>query len=713
MPRKKSTPASKKAIFAPMSATPVALGVKKAQMLLRDDEPEEAYELLDELNAKYPENDQVLQELENAALALSMVANAIFIRRDLVRLHPTSLAGREKLGQLYATAHCPALTIQEWRSTIAQFPDSPGIPKLRESLAKLETTMEPIFADMGMAGEEGFADACGHEEVRLLLEGGRYSQAREIVLDLLTRRPDFAPAQNNLAQAYYLEGNFDGAVATTQAILEKDPENIHALSNLTRYLFLAGREVEAREMAERLKASKESAASRTHKIMEPLTFLGDDAGILEAFRGEYPEIAANIAAKRAPKLTPKSEDDVIAWHFAATAFARTGEEDAANYLWLAVLEVASPIYMIAGANAMMLDRPLGERPAPFFNVSRDWLSGALRQSLDTLLKALVDRDRIAESADEMMDLDDEEVEQRYETADYTVKAARSAVVENHPELVALFPHLLDRSEPDIAPLLFMLPGTLEVPEMFEALRDYGLGQHGTDAERMHAVQVAVNRGLLEPGNIRFFRKGEWGEVRFYGFDITGELDIQSHSQEVQDLFMQGQEAIESDEFEEGERIYREALKLEPDASDLMNNLAFALTIQGRAEEADALFDEVLEKYPDDALARSHVALRKARDEDPAGARELVEPLLERRKFNIDEFNVLCQALVETALADDKKEEARSWINIWLESGVADENDPNLLDLMFRSIDIDEVIRQKGMGRRTKQNKKSSKRRGTR
>jgi tetratricopeptide (TPR) repeat protein len=71
-----------------------------------------------------------------------------------------------------------------------------------------------------------------HEHARLSLEEGRFLEATGMLEELTNSYPDYIPAWNNLALAYYYTGNFSKAMETIEKTLDKEPGNLHALCNL-------------------------------------------------------------------------------------------------------------------------------------------------------------------------------------------------------------------------------------------------------------------------------------------------------------------------------------------------------------------------------------------------------------------------------------------------------------------------------------------------
>src|SRR5207244_3317702 len=105
----------------------------------------------------------------------------------------------------------------------------------------------------------------------------KYPQARQLGEKVLARKPDFAPALNNIGETWAREGKLDQAAAAAQGVLAFAPHNFHALSNATRYLALAGRTDEAREYAGRLRAVQSGSPDVWVKKAEAFSILGDDA----------------------------------------------------------------------------------------------------------------------------------------------------------------------------------------------------------------------------------------------------------------------------------------------------------------------------------------------------------------------------------------------------------------------------------------------------
>lgn len=137
-----------------------------------------------------------------------------------------------------------------------------------------------------------------------------------------------------------------------------------------------------------------------------------------------------------------------------------------------------------------------------------------------------------------------------------------------------------------------------------------------------------------------------------------------HTPEVEQLTDEAMRLMRTQQGAPAERLLRQALTLEPVQPDLLNNLATALTLQGRDAEGLRLTETVHLLFPDYLFARTSLATIAMRAGQYARATELLAPLFLRRKFHISEFNALCAALIEFSLLTQQAPAARLWFDTW-------------------------------------------------
>ncbi|MCY0868990.1 MAG: tetratricopeptide repeat protein, partial [Firmicutes bacterium] len=67
------------------------------------------------------------------------------------------------------------------------------------------------------------------DSARSLLEEGKFHEASALLEKEIIRQPESAAARNNLALAKYYLGQLDEAIMLTRDVLQRDPNNVHAL----------------------------------------------------------------------------------------------------------------------------------------------------------------------------------------------------------------------------------------------------------------------------------------------------------------------------------------------------------------------------------------------------------------------------------------------------------------------------------------------------
>jgi Flp pilus assembly protein TadD len=396
---------------------------------------------------------------------------------------------------------------------------------------------------------------------------------------------------------------------------------------MIRYLCLSGRPDETAPWAERLKAVDVDAVDLGLKKAEALSYLGDDEGVLAAFR----------EAEHAGSLENGLAEPLL-YHLAAVAALRLEREDEARQYWQQARE-AAPGFELARDNLADLRKPVGERHAPWPFSFANWITPKALKDLATQVAPMADR------SDEVAD------------------RALRRYLRQHPALIALVPQLLDRGDPAGREFALRLAMLLKSTELLAALKDFALGQRGPDDLRLEAASVAADARLLQPGSVRLWMRGAWSEIVLLGFEIHGEL-TQRHPPRVMQLLDEAMPALKGGEAERAEHLLRQALEIEPEAPDLLNNLAMAHVRQGRPEAAEALLRQVRQRQPDNAFTQASLARLLLSQGELDEAAALLEPLLSRKRFYRSEFAVFCEAQIDFYLAQENVEAAHTWLDLW-------------------------------------------------
>ncbi len=633
--RKKNRPLAKKP--ARLATRRLFDQLEEVENYLRRKNWPKALDLLLALNRHFPQREEILERLVNTAFEVQDLAIYQMACEGLLRLRHDDADLLCALGSACLKNGRPALAVHSFRRFFDRWPGHEKAEEVRHTLAKLEPVLQKILTDWGMTGPDRVELAALHEEVHALLEQGRFRKCREVADRLLRRRPRFTPALNNSGEAWFREGQYAQAIATARRVLDIDPDNYHALANLTRYLFLSGQTAEARTMADRLQTVTSQATDIWVKKAEALSCLGDDAGVLGVAR------AADQAGARG-----RPDQDALLFHLGAVAAFRLGQEDAARDFWRRAMDCL-PDFDLVQENLDDLAKPLAERHGPWAFPFNHWFSAKLFGELGSQLKTM--------------------------PKDKSVTPMIQAFLRTHPEIVALVPYLLDRGSPEAGEFVLKLAEWAKSPDLLNALRDFALGQRGPDKMRMHAAHLASQAKLFPEGPVRLWIEGAWKDIVLHEYQIHFEPTYNyNHSPEVTNLMADGLSAANRGDAVAFEQRFQEALALEPDKPDLLNNLAKAYEQQGRHAEAEALLRQIHQRFPDYLFACTCVARLAIREGDLTKAKALLDPLLDRHRWHHTEFAALSIARIDLLLAEGYRDAAQSWFDLWKRS---DPENPHL------------------------------------
>lgn len=250
--------------------------IDDADALIEKKRYAEALEILAPLAAKHPDRPEILSSQAMCYFHLGDAREYLQANLKLQRMFPDRPDALLALANGYLMNERFLLARRVFLQFLERWPDGKEARFAREALRMMEPDLKRILTMIALPDGDRYEAAELHEEAQVLMEQGQIAQAIATVGKLLERLPDFVPALNNLSQMQHLDNRPAEAIATAERVLEIDPQNFHALGNLARYLFLQGRAGEAWRVADRLRATQSDRDDIWIKKAETFSFLGDE-----------------------------------------------------------------------------------------------------------------------------------------------------------------------------------------------------------------------------------------------------------------------------------------------------------------------------------------------------------------------------------------------------------------------------------------------------
>lgn len=147
-----------------------------------------------------------------------------------------------------------------------------------------------------------------------------------------------------------------------------------------------------------------------------------------------------------------------------------------------------------------------------------------------------------------------------------------------------------------------------------------------------------------------------------GIEIHGEQPPDDLDPRVESLLRASLASLHKGDGSKAERLLRTALEIDPDNPALLNNLAKALGLQAKREQAEALTLEIHRRFPAYAFGNINLALILIEKGEFDRARKLLNSLLERKRLHFAEFSAIAATQIKLALAEGDRDEAEHWLD---------------------------------------------------
>jgi tetratricopeptide (TPR) repeat protein len=604
--------------------------MEQIERLIEDGDLSEAMHRLKELAQRAPHRAEIFENMFLVAMELNDKRELLEAAIRLVELQPHVPAHHFNLYGVYKQNIFPALALRTGRQFIDRWPELDLARDIRKEVEKLSSLLEQEALKLQFPQSSWQEMMVLHEQVQVALSRNRPEEARRLATQLITSVPTFVSAYNNRSLAWFYDGELDAAIADARQALEIEPDNVHALSNLVRFLRLTNCLTEAREAAERLKTADSRSIDAWTKKAEAFSYLADDALVLQIT--EQADKAGSLFGEYA---------DAFLLHLAGVAAARYGDEKRAKRYWQEAVKRA-PSLSRAQAQLDDLNKPIGERDGAWPFELADWLSPRL---FEDFMKQV---EPAAESNNESAAL-----------------AALKRYLQKHPNVTALVPVLLERGDPASREFAMRLAQFAKAPELLAALKAFAFSPNGPDALRNEAFNILQGAGILQNGQkVSMWVNGTQREVEIHNYRID-DIPYEKLPERVLKLRSSGVEALKEGDLDRAEQFFSQALTQAPASVSIQFNLAAIEVHRGNIKRASELMKSISTQHPQYPFALTELALIAMANNRGDEARELLNRLTALDHFHYDEFANYCKVqFLYFTIVDSNREAAKKWLDMW-------------------------------------------------
>jgi tetratricopeptide (TPR) repeat protein len=607
----------------------------RGHALWEEGNPEEALELAKELVERYPRDLDCRMLLGFVYGDLGDFLDAIQHLEVAARLSRRDPEVLLVLGGAYHQAALHSHALLTFRECLRYELDEEATKQVQDVMADSAVRIEQVAARCGISPRKMEHAAYLMEQGRMGNELGQLAEGAKASEEAARLVRNWAPPRNNLALAYFALGRWDEAIATEKEVLERiDDQNVHALSNLVRFLTASGNSEEAREYLRRLEQIESGDPDTYIKMAEAYAVREEDQKVytlLKRVQGKGTVLNASLL------------------HFLGAASANLGKEREALAHWREALRLDPAAFRLKDYIDFVGQGRKKLAPAYRF----PYLSGQNmipRKAFEDFVEGLGPPAA---------------PEQRME------QEMRS-FGEKYPYTADLLSDMLwygakDEQERAIG-ILQMLANERAVA----ALRAFALSQVGDDDLRMTAAIALLDLGIFsEDEPVRLWLKGQWREVLLRRQFITEEWELE-YSDEVMALLDEAITAFQAGKEKEAEELYKKMITLEPNAKEAYGNLGVICLKQGRDEEAERYLQKAIEIDSDYVHPRCNLASVRIRQERPEEAEELLKPIAKLKTFHPQELLFYNRISADLFMAQEKYEMAEQCLEMILEMEPEDE-----------------------------------------
>ncbi len=603
--------------------------IREVHELLEQEEKEEAFYIARRLAKQYPQYPDVWVALYLSAVdRIHYQTWALWHLCDLTPHEPlpwSSLAAAATALDYVVLAHQAA---QKYLSLAPRGQFVQDIRELEQGLSEeVENIVEELHTDFPhLTRERALELWLLHEKAQLAASVGELQTSIQYNEKVLAIEPGFIPAQNNLGLAYFRAGKYDEALRILRQAYETASSGF-ALAYLARYTRMLGRLEEAENYMGKLRAYVPELADEAFAKLETFALFGSDQDVLNAFEEvqQHEEELDPIFLSRA-------------YHYAAAAHMRLGDERKARRLWKKALDIHEG-NIHARENLRSLDAPPYQRHAPWYISASLLLPGPEPVEIQVL-------SLLREGLDSLETLTD----------------TLAPLLEQYPYLPHVLSTMFERGGPYARTLAATIATALDTPQAIQSLVAAATGRWGPDSFRLFLLGFLWRLGKLPNRSLSVYILGQ--QYSFEAPDI--EFDVVEETPEDPDIELLHEHATEAlpEAPWRSELLYRKALELAPQDDLITANLAVALLYQKRIDDAKELLEQAMARLPRPFICRSLRARIALLEEDPAAAEAFLEPLEHEHVWHVTAWEHYCETRIWLAMHHEDADGVRQWLVWW-------------------------------------------------
>ncbi len=603
--------------------------LSRARALQEEEKYEEALQVLDEAPLHLQRRPELLIVRGLLLASLGNPREAMLTLEEAQRRDPDNLLTYYFLGLIYDEMD---LTAHAWRA-LQEFVEYRDIlpRELVEEAQDLLDELGELLTRLAKALEVPLEKA---EEAMYELELGRraaevedYSSALRHLRRASSLAPRWPTPRGMEGEILLMDGQPRKAIEVTEQLLKEFPGLSPAISVLVRaYLALGNREA-AEAAAQPLRSLSFGSSLDLENAIVTLGYLNDDEGIYRLYR-QHRHLVEEI--ENLPSLI-----------VLGSAAANLGHFRTACGFW---------------ERARLRQRVPDESLFPLLLAARRKAPGpGIADRYPTFQFAQLMPHRAVRELDELLTLwSSGEIDRKFFQKRLRGLIARYPIL--FSQLVQFFWE--SRSRSFWTEVLIVL-GT---PDAVEALRRFAFSQKGKLAERMTALQLLDEAGLMEfPQPVELWDevRQEWRRLRVPRWRVV-EIEPDRYPPQATETALEVVQALEEGRIQDAGELTEQVCSLAPNNPDLY--FLLALIWASDPSRAEAYFRKAVELDPHHAGGWAGLALIALNRGDLPAARQCLEVLEDRQEFTIWEILKYLQALAALSIREKDWALARFYVD---------------------------------------------------